>query len=151
MSPEVSDIFSRMEDSKKAYLKTKKIGDEATKELRTALGQDAPRVPSRTTSSSPSTRSSAGGRWARWSRMRAKPNPKLELQLLQAHMRTAAGGVHRLRLDDDAPVRFAITADDQRLLFGGVLIALLGIDTSMALIFTIMIIALPPLLVYRHH
>lgn len=146
MSPEVSDIFSRIESSKKAYLKTKETGDDGSSK------GNGPRLVKMRQGAIPDYVRLTKYQEFCWRTMgkvvnkRYKPNSKLELQLLQAHI--------RLRPEEytayiwmTALLTFAITLT-MGLLFGGVLIALMGIDTSMALIFTIMIIALPPLLVF---
>jgi len=77
---------------------------------------------------------------------RMKPNAKLELTLMQAHM--------RLRPEEYTAyiwmttLLVGIIALVGSLLFGGVLIAYLGIEPSMVLLFSVMIVVLPIVLSY---
>jgi hypothetical protein len=83
LAPEVSDIFARLDTSKKQYMKTR--SEEAAK-----MG---PHLVKLTQGSVPEYVKLTKYQEFCWRVMggavsvRAKPNPKLELSLLQAHMR----------------------------------------------------------------
>lgn len=79
-------------------------------------------------------------------RLRAKPNPKLELSLLQAHM--------RMRPEEFvayvwmSTIVVLLIAAIISIVFGGVLIAILHIGAAYVLLFSILIIVMPPILTY---
>lgn len=78
--------------------------------------------------------------------LRAKPNPKLELQLLQAH----------LRMRPEEYIAYVwmttllvfVSAALVATFFGAFLIALLHVPVALVLIFTIMIVMLPPIMAF---
>ncbi|HSV42471.1 MAG TPA: type II secretion system F family protein [Methanomassiliicoccales archaeon] len=143
MSPEVtSDVFSRLESTKKSYLKTKDVN--ARKE---EIGAHTIRLPKGAIPDYVKLTAYQKFCWKTLGKFvvnRVKPNSKLELNLQQAHM--------RMRVEEfisyvymSALIVFAICLTIG-LVFGGVLIALLNVNAALVLIFTIMIIILPPLL-----
>jgi flagellar protein FlaJ len=146
MSPDVSDIFSRIEASKKAYLKTKETSTDGPSK------SNGPRVVKMRQGAIPDYVRLTKYQEFCWRTMGkvvkkySKPNSKLELSLLQAHIRLRAEE-YTAYVWMTSLITF-IVALTVGLLFGGVLIALAGIDASMAMIITVMIIALPPLLTF---
>ncbi|MDD1743737.1 MAG: hypothetical protein LUO85_03835, partial [Methanomassiliicoccales archaeon] len=143
MAPEVSDIFARMESSKKGYLNTK-TSDEAEK-----FGPHLVMLPDGAVPDYVKLTKYQEFCWrtiGKMARLRAKPNPKLELSLLQAHM--------RMRPEEFVAyvwmttIIVLIIAAVVAFTMGGLFIALLGIDAASVLIFMILIIVLPPILVY---
>jgi len=79
-------------------------------------------------------------------KLNAKPNPKLEQQLLQAHL--------RIRPEEYLAyvwmTTFLVFAGSLAvaLLFGGVLLGLLHVAAGMVMVFFVMIVMMPPLLTY---
>lgn len=139
------DLFTRIDSSKKSYLRTKST---ATKHD-VALG---PRIIKLPEGAVPDYVKLTPYQEFCWRMMgktvttRMKPNPRLELALMKAHM--------RLRPEEYTAYIWMTTllvgvlALVTALIFGGVLIAFLGIDTGMTLLFSIVIVVLPAVLTY---
>jgi flagellar protein FlaJ len=79
-------------------------------------------------------------------KLRAKPNPKLEQQLLQAHM--------RMRTEEYIAYTWMsmllvfLASLTGALLFGGVLIGLLHVSAALVLIFLMIIVIVPPMMTW---
>ncbi len=143
MAPEVSDIFARMESSKKGYLNTK-TSEEASK-----FGPHLVMLPDGAVPDYVKLTKYQEFSWrtvGKMVRLRAKPNPKLELSLLQAHM--------RMRPEEFVAyvwmttILVLIIAAIVSVTMGGLFIAFLRIDAASVLIFSILIIVLPPIFTY---
>ena len=143
MPPEVSDIFARLETSKKQYMQTK-TGEEAAK-----FGPHLIKLPDGAVPDYVKLTKYQEFCWRTVGnavKMRTKPNPKLELSLLQAHM--------RMRPEEFMSYVWMTTlivfgiALVIAITMGATFIALLHIDAAFVLIFMIMIIVLPPILTY---
>jgi len=146
MSPDVSsDIFSRLESSKKEYLNTKDVGGPKADE-------SGPRLVKLPKGAIPDYVKLSPYQKFCWKTMgglvtrTAKPNPKLELSLQQAHM--------KMRLEEFQAYVYMTTAIVAALaitvgvMFGATLIALLHVGSAFVLLVTIMIMLLPPLLTW---
>jgi len=143
MPPEISDVFSRLDSSKKSYLKTKKSEDG--KEL-------PPRVIKLPKGVKPDFIKLTPFQELSWRTLgsfvalRAKPNPNLEQSLLQSHM--------RIRPEEYV----AYTWMSTMLVFiaslvlaslaGGFLWALLGLGAAPVLMVAVLLIVLPAVLTY---
>ena len=139
------DLFTRIDSTKKSYLRTKSLVPQHDIEL----GPRIIKLPDGVVPDYVKLTPYQEFCWRTIGKMvtsRMKPSPKLELSLLQAHM--------RLRQEEYTAYIwmsilivgiFSVTAS---LFFGGILIAFLGIETGMVLIFSIMIVVLPPVLTY---
>ncbi|MDD1770338.1 MAG: type II secretion system F family protein [Methanomassiliicoccales archaeon] len=144
MPPEVSDIFARLETSKKGYLKTQ-TSDEATENW----GAHVVRLPSGAVPEYVKLTKYQEFSWrtvGKMAKLRAKPNPKLELNLLQAHM--------RMRPEEfvayvwmTAILVFVVMAIIA-ITMGSLLIAFLHIDAAFVLIFSVLLVVIPPVLTY---
>lgn len=144
MAPDVSDTFTKFDSRKKSYMKTKR-----TSEHTEVWGPHLVKLPEGVipdyialTPYQEFCWRTMGKPVNQW----GKPNPKLEQQLLQAHM--------RMRPEEyvayvwmSALIVFAISVAIAAL-FGGVLIALLHVDAGLVLVFTIMLMVLPALMAY---
>jgi len=144
LPPEVSDIFARLESSKKQYMRTKTSEEELAR-----LGPHIVKLPDGAVPDYVKLSKYQQFCWRTVGRMvkvRAKPNPKLELHLLQAHMRmrpeeyTAYVWMTTILVGVIAVI-LAIT-------LGAAFVAFLNIDVSFTLLVSVMIVALPPLLTY---
>jgi flagellar protein FlaJ len=144
LPPEVSDIFARLESSKKQYMRTKTSEEELAR-----LGPHIVKLPDGAVPDYVKLTKYQQFCWRTVGRMvkvRAKPNPKLELHLLQAHMRmrpeeyTAYVWMTTILVGVIAVI-LAIT-------LGAAFVAFLNIDVSFTLLVSVMIVALPPLLTY---
>jgi flagellar protein FlaJ len=143
LPPEVSDIFARLDSSKKKYMKTGG-SDEAAKmgPHLVRLSQGAIPEYVKLTKYQEFCWRTIGGAVS----VRSKPNPKLELSLLQAHMRMR-------------PVEFTayvwmstiiaiVISVVVAITLGTTLVASLGLDVSLTLLVTILIMIIPPMLTY---
>lgn len=140
-----SDLFTRIDSTKKSYLKTKSTAPKHTAEV-------GPRIIKLPEGVVPDFVKLTPYQEFCWRTIgksvtnRMKPNPKLELQLLQAHM--------RLRSEEFTAYVWMTTllvlvaAGIIAGFMGGAFIAFLGVQTEMVLIFSIMIVILPPILTY---
>ncbi len=144
MAPEVSDIFARMESSKKRYIKTK-TSDREKEEM----GAHLVKLPTGVVPEYVKLSKYQEFCWRTMGRvvqLRAKPNAKLELSLLQAHM--------RMRPEEYVAyvwmtaVLVLIIAAVVAATLGGLFVAVLHIDAAFVLIFSILIVAIPPVLAY---
>jgi len=143
LAPEVSDIFARFDASKKQYLKTR------TSEKKQEFGPHVVRLQEGVIPEYAKLTKYQEFCWrtiGRAVKLRAKPNPKLELGLLQAHM--------RMRQEEFVAyvwmtaILVFIIAAVVALTLGGVFIALLHINVAFVLIFSLLIVILPPALAY---
>lgn len=145
MCPEASsDIFTRLESSKKQYLRTK--------DIRSKIDETGPRMVKLPKGAIPDYVKLSPYQKLCWKVLgplvtrTMRPNAKLELSLQQAHM--------RLRVEEFlayvymTTVLVAIVSITAGLLFGAALIALLNVAGGLVLIFTLMVIVLPPLLTW---
>ncbi|HXZ24568.1 MAG TPA: type II secretion system F family protein [Methanomassiliicoccales archaeon] len=144
MAPEVSDIFARMETSKKQYIKTK-TSEKETEEM----GPHVVRLPTGVLPEYVKLTKYQEFSWrtvGRLVQLRSKANPKLELSLLQAHM--------RMRPEEFVAyvwmtaILVAVIAAAIAITLGGLFVAVLGIDAAFVLIFSVMIVIIPPVLTY---
>jgi flagellar protein FlaJ len=144
LPPEVSDIFARMETSKKSYMKTR-----TTDELAEKTGPHLVMLPEGAIPDYVKLTKYQEFSWrtvGKMVKLRAKPNPKLDLSLLQAHM--------RMRPEEYVAfvwmtsilllIVFGIVA----VLFGAILIAFLHVTAALAIIVPILVVVLPPILAY---
>ncbi|MBI0584598.1 MAG: type II secretion system F family protein [Methanomassiliicoccus sp.] len=79
-------------------------------------------------------------------KLRSKPNPKLELQLQQAHMRMRPEEYVAYIWMSTLIALIASLAVAS--LFGGVLLALLHVQAALVLVFFVLLVAIPPMIVY---
>jgi len=140
-----SNLFTRIDSTNKSYLRTKSSAPKHDSEL-------GPRVIKLPEGAVPDYVKLTPYQEFSWRTLgktvtsRMRPNPKLESALLQAHM--------RLRQEEYTACIWMTTlivgalALVGSLVFGGVLIAFLGIEPGMALIFSIMIVVLPIVLTF---
>ncbi len=140
-----SDLFSRMESSNKSYLRTKSVAPNHNVEA----GPRIIKLPEGVVPDYVELTAYHEFCWRTMGKLvtkRMKPNPKLELTLLQSHM--------RLRPEEYTAYIWMTTllvgvlAVVASVLFGGILIAFLGIETGMVLLFSIMIVVLPTILTF---
>jgi flagellar protein FlaJ len=143
LAPEVSDIFARMESSKKGYLNTK-TSDDASK-----FGPHLVMLPDGAVPDYVKLTKYQEFCWrtiGKMARLRAKPNPKLELSLLQAHM--------RMRPEEFVAyvwmttILVLIIAAVISVTMGGLFIGILRIEAASVLIFSVLIVVLPPIFTY---
>jgi archaeal flagellar protein FlaJ len=143
LAPEVSDIFARMESSKKAYLNTKTSEDASKFGPHLVLLPDGA-VPDyvKLTKYQELCWRTVG----KMARLKAKPNPKLEISLLQAHM--------RMRPEEFVAyvwmttIIVGIISVVISLTMSGLFIAILNIAAASVLIFSVLIAVLPPIFAY---
>ena len=140
-----SDLFTRIDSSKKSYLRTKSLAPKHD----VALGPRIIKLPEGVVPEYVKLTPYQEFCWRIMGKTvtaRMKPNPRLELTLMQAHM--------RLRPEEYTAYIWMTTllvgvlALVTSLVFGGILIAFLGIETGMVLLFSIMIVVLPVVLTY---
>lgn len=143
MPPEVSDIFARLETSKKQYMKAK-TSDEVSK-----MGPHLIKLPDGAVPAYVKLSRYQEFCWRTMgmaAKVRARPNPKLELSLLQAHM--------RMRPEEFTAyiwmttIIAAIVAVIVSITLGATFVALLKIDTALTLLVMVLIAVLPPILAY---
>jgi flagellar protein FlaJ len=144
MSPEISDMFSKVDSGKATYMKTKKIGEHKKE-----LGPRVIRLPENVVPDYVKLTKYQEFCWrtiGKIVRLRAKPNPKQEALLLQAHM--------RMRQEEFVAfvwmttLLVAIVSMLISVFFGTVFIAVLNISPALALFFSVLVIVFPPLLTY---
>jgi flagellar protein FlaJ len=143
LPPEVSDIFARLETSKKQYMKTG-ASDEASR-----LGPHLVRLSEGSVPEYVKLTKYQEFCWrtiGKAAKVRSKPNPKLEQSLLQAHM--------RMRPEEftayvwmSTIITFVISIV-AAITLGATLVAFLGLDVSLTLLVTVLIVVIPPLLAY---
>lgn len=142
--PEISDSFTKFDAKKKKdYLKTKKTGGESTEKM-------GPHLIKLQEGALPDYIALTPFQMFAWRAMgkavklRSKPNPKLELQLQQAHM--------RMRPEEYVAYTWMsamivlIVCAGIAALFGGVLLALLHVEPALVLVFFVMLVAIPPIM-----
>jgi flagellar protein FlaJ len=143
LAPEVSDIFTRIERSKKEYLSTK------TSEEASHFGPHLVKLPDGAVPDYVKLTRYQEFCWRTIGKMvqlRAKPNPKLDLHLLQAHM--------RMRPEEFisyvwmTSILVLIIAAIVSVTLSGLLVTILGVDAITMLIVSILIVALPTVFTY---
>lgn len=145
MSPEVSDSFTKFDAKKrKDYMKTKRASDPDSR--------SPPHLIKLQEGALPDYISLTPYQMFCWRvmgkavKLRSKANPKLEQQLLQAHM--------RLRPEEYVAYLWVTTilvfsvCLTVAMLFGGVLLALLHVETSLVVVFFVILVVIPPLMAY---
>ncbi len=144
MAPDVSDTFTKFDGKSKDYMKTKR-----TSEHTEVWGPHIIKLPEGVL---PDYIALTPFQMLSWRTMgkavnlRAKPNPKLEQQLLQAHM--------RMRPEEYvayvwmSTILVFIASLVVATLFGGVLLTLLHVQTALVLVFFVMLVVLPPVMTY---
>jgi flagellar protein FlaJ len=145
MSPEVSDSFTKFDAKKrKDYMKTKRVTETADR--------SAPHLIKLQEGALPDYISLTPYQAFCWRvmgkavKLRSKANPKLELQLLQAHM--------RMRVEEYVAYIWMSTllvfmiGLVGAVLFGGVLLALLHVQAALVLMFFILLVTIPPMMAY---
>jgi archaeal flagellar protein FlaJ len=139
------ELFSRIDTTKKSYLRTKSTAPTHDADL----GPRIIKLPEGVVPDFVKLTPYQEFCWRTMGKMvtrHMKPNPRLELTLLQAHL--------RLRQEEYtayvwmSTLIVGVVALVASLLFGGVLISFLGVETSMVLIFSVMIVVLPIVLTY---
>lgn len=144
MSPEVSDIFARLEASKKSYLKTKRAEEEPE-----TLGPHLVKLPEGAVPDYIKLTKYQEFCWrslGAFVRLKAKPNPKLEQSLLQAHM--------KMRPEEYVAYVWMTTlivgvaAAAVAILIGGLILGFLQVDAALVLVGLVLMVAIPPVLVY---
>ncbi|MGD0056890.1 MAG: type II secretion system F family protein [Methanomassiliicoccales archaeon] len=144
MSPEVSDIFARLEASKKSYLKTKQAEEEPE-----IVGPHMVKLPQgaipdyiKLTKFQELSWRTLGG----FVKLKAKPNPKLEQSLLQAHM--------KMRPEEYvayvwmATILLGAIAAVVAILLGGIILSFFHVDAALVLVGLVLMVAVPPVLAY---
>ncbi len=144
MTPDVSDIFARMESTKTEYLKTKRAEKGGVEygphQIRLPAGA-APDYVKLTKYQEFCWRILGG-----FVRMKAKSNPKLESSLLEAHIRMRAEEYTALVWMSSMLVLIVMTII--AVVAGGIIWAFLGVEAGLVLALTIALIVVPPLLTY---
>lgn len=144
MSPEVSDIFARLEASKKSYLKTKRAEEEPE-----TLGPHLVKLPEGAVPDYIKLTKYQEFCWrslGAFVRLKAKPNPKLEQSLLQAHM--------KMRPEEYVAYVWMTTlivgvaAAAVAILLGGLILGFLQVDAALVLVGLVLMVVIPPVLVY---
>lgn len=144
MAPEISDLFTRLSPKKKSYMETKRTKSEGT-----VWGPHLIKLPE---GAIPDYIELTKYQMLCWKTMgqavklRSKPNPKLEQQLLQAHM--AMRPEEYVAYVWMSSLLVMIGAVAVALLFGGILIGLLHVAAALVLVFLFIIVLVPPLMVY---
>jgi len=144
LSPEVSDAFSKLDTKKKTYLSTKHI-DGQSKEV----GPHVVKLPKGTLPKYIELTNYQAFCWrlmGRAAMLRAKPNPRLELQLQQAHLRMRPEE-YIAYVWTSTLIAF-IAALGAASLLGGTMLALLHVPVGLVLVFFILIVLLPPMMVF---
>ena len=143
MPPEVSDIFARLETSKKQYMKTG-ASDEASR-----LGPHLVRLSEGSVPEYVKLTKYQEFCWrtiGKAAKVRSKPNPKLEQSLLQAHMRMRPEEFTAyVWMSTIITLVISIVA---AITLGATLVAFLGLDVSLTLLVSVLIVVIPPLLAY---
>ena len=144
MSPEISDLFSKVDSGKSTYMKTKKIG-EHKKEM-------GPRVIRLSRGVVPDYVKLSKYQEFCWRtigkivHLRAKPNPRQESLLLQAHM--------RMRQEEFVAyvwmttLLVGIIGALISVFFGTIFIAVLNISPALAIFFSVLVVVIPTLMTY---
>jgi len=144
MSPEISDMFSKVDSGKRSYMKTKKIGEHKKE-----LGPRVIRLPEGVVPDYVKLTKYQEFCWRTMGKVvhiRAKPNPKQEGLLLQAHM--------RMRQEEFVAyvwmttLLVAVITILISVFFGALLIAVLNVSAAMALFITVLIVVMPTLMTY---
>src|SRR5665647_1359536 len=138
MSPEVSDLFSKVDSGKSTYMKHKK-----------ELGPRVIRLPKGVVPDYVKLTKYQEFCWrtmGKLVRLRAKPNPKQEGLLLQAHM--------RMRQEEFVAyvwmttLLVGIITALISVFFGTVFIAVLNVSPALAIFFSVLVVVIPTLMTY---
>ena len=144
MAPEVSDIFARLEASKKSYLKTKRAEEKPE-----IVGPHVVRLPQGAIPDYIKLTKYQEFCWrtlGAFVKLKAKPNPKLEQSLLQAHM--------KMRTEEYVAYVWMTTilvgavAGVVAVLMGGIILSFLQVDAALVLVGLVLMVAVPPVLTY---
>ncbi len=144
MAPEVSDVFSKLDPSKKSYLSTKHIDEQAERRAPRMIKLPKGTLPKfiELTKYQMFCWKVMGDAVLRW----ARPNPRLELQLQQAQL--------RMRVEEytayvwmSTLLVFAVALAVAGVL-GGIMLAVLDVPVATVLIFVMLAIMLPPIMTY---
>lgn len=144
MSPEISDSFTKFDPKKKNYMKTKRTSEHTTK-----WGPHLVKLPEGVLPDYIELTSYQMFCWRTMGKavkLRAKPNPKLEQQLLQAHLRMRPEEYLSYVWMSTVLVLVGFLA--VATLFGGVLLAFLHVSPALVLMFFVILVMLPPLMTY---
>jgi flagellar protein FlaJ len=142
--PEVTDSFTQFDPKKKNYLKTKKAQEPSQK--------PGPHIVRLQEGALPDYIALTPFQMFAWRvmgkavKLRSKPNPRLELQLQQAHMRMRPE--EYVAYTWMSAVIVLIVCGVVAALFGGVLLALLHVQAALVLLFFVMLVAIPPVLTF---
>lgn len=144
LAPEVSDIFARLESTKKSYLKTKTMESNAA-----LMGPHTVMLPKGAVPEYVKLTKYQEFCWRTLGKTvtsRAKANPKLELNLLQAHMRMRPEEyVAYLWM---STILVGVIAAAMAIVFGSLFFTALSVDAAFVLAFSIFIIVIPPMITY---
>ncbi len=144
MSPEISDMFSKVDTSKQSYMKTKKIGEHKKE-----LGPRVIRLPEGVVPDYVKLTKYQEFCWRTMGkivRLRAKPNPKQESLLLQAHM--------RMRQEEFVAFVWMTTLLVAMItvlisvFFGAIFLAVLNINPALTVLFSVMVVLVPTMMTY---
>jgi len=144
MSPEISDLFSKVDSGKSTYMKTKKIGEHKKE-----LGPRVVRLPHGVVPDYVKLTKYQEFCWRTIGKivhLRANPNPRQESLLLQAHM--------RMRQEEFVAyvwmttLLVGIIAALISVFFGTVFIAFLHISPALAIFFSVLVVIIPTLMTY---
>ncbi|MDD1765231.1 MAG: type II secretion system F family protein [Methanomassiliicoccales archaeon] len=144
MAPEVSDIFARLEASKKSYTKTK-----GAEERPDVVGPHVVKLPQGAVPDYIKLTKYQEFCWRTlesFVKLKAKPNPKLEQNLLQAHM--------KMRTEEYVSYVWMTTilagaiAAVLAVLLGGIILSFLQVDAALVLVGLVLMVIIPPVLAY---
>lgn len=144
LAPEVSDIFARLESMRKFYFKTKRAEEE--EEIK---GPHMVKLPKGAIPEYVKLTKYQQFCWrtlGAFVRLKAKPNPKLEQALLQAHMKMRPEEYTAYVWMTTILVGIASAAIS--ILFGGLILSFLHVDAALVLLVSVLMIVIPPLLTY---
>jgi len=144
LSPEVSDVFARLESTRTEYLKTKRT--QGTKE---EYGPHQIRLPQGAAPDYIKLTRYQEFCWrvmGAFVRLRAKPNPKLEQSMLEAHLRMRPE--EYIAYTWMTTILVGIVMAIIALVAGGIIWGLLNVDASLVLILSILLVVIPPALTY---
>ncbi len=144
MSPEISDMFSKVDTGKQSYMKTKKIGEHKKE-----LGPRVIKLPEGVVPDYVKLTKYQEFCWRTMGkvvRLRAKPNPKQESLLLQAHM--------RMRQEEFVAfvwmttLLVAVITILISVFFGAIFLAVLNINPALTVLFSVMVVLVPTMMTY---
>jgi len=144
LSPEISDLFARMESTKTEYIKTKRAEEKAVD-----VGPHQIRLPAGAVPDYIKLTKYQEFSWrilGAFIRLKRKPSPKLEQSLLEAQIKMRPEEYQAYVWMSSILVLIAMAVI--AVVVGGIIWAFLGVDASLVLILTIALIIVPPLLTY---